>query len=87
MYRKQAAREKGDERMKGVESRHLMVIYVCLAASCAVLGIGITSLVLLISQLMAIDILQNLWLLAIPPALTLLLNVLFIELYVKLRNK
>jgi hypothetical protein len=72
--------------MKRLDSRRLIIIYICLAASCAIMGVGITSLLLLVAAWMEIDISNNLWLMGIPPLLTLFLNVLFIELYLKLRR-
>ncbi len=73
--------------MKRLDSRHLIIIYICLAASCAIMGVGITSLVLLLSAMMGIDVSTHLYLLAIPPVLTLVLNELFIELYLRIRRR
>lgn len=64
------------------------IVYVCLATGCAILGVVITLLVLYTCQYFGIDILhKNLWVLAIPVTLSLLLNVCFIELYLKYKKR
>jgi hypothetical protein len=73
--------------MRGLDNRHLVVIYIGLATSCVFLGIGITFLVLIICARLDIDISTNLWILAIPAASSLILNVFFIELYLRLRRR
>jgi hypothetical protein len=73
--------------MRGLDSRQLVVIYIGLATSCVFLGIGITFVVLLICAHLGIDVSKHLWVLTIPAASALILNVFFIELYLKLRRR
>jgi hypothetical protein len=61
--------------------------YVYLAVSSGMLGVGILFVVLFVCQNFGIDIGTHLWLLAIPLALAVFLNVCFIELYRKLNRK
>jgi hypothetical protein len=70
--------------VKATDDRSLILIYIALAGGCVILGTGITFALLAICAHYGIDILKNLWLLAIPPAATLLINVSLIELYKKL---
>ncbi len=70
--------------MKGSDDRHLILLYLYLASGVVVLGTGITFLILFICAYYHIEITENLWLLAIPPGASLLINVLLIELYRKL---
>ena len=65
----------------------LVKVYICLAVGCALLGIVITVLVILACHYFRIDIPKNLWLVAIPVTLSLMLNVCFIELYLKYHKK
>jgi hypothetical protein len=73
--------------MRGSDDRNLVLLYIYLAAGVAMLGVGITFLVLFICAYYGIDITKNLWLLAIPPASSLFINVLLIELYRKLTRR
>lgn len=57
--------------------------YVFLAAGCFLVGVVITFLVLLVSARLGINIDENLWVLAIPAVLSLLLNITLLELYRK----
>ncbi len=66
---------------------NLVVYYVYLAVACAGLGMGITVLLILFCEFYGIDLLQNLWLLAVPATVSLFVNVLFVELYRRLRNR
>jgi hypothetical protein len=70
--------------MKGTDDRHLILLYLYLAMGMVIMGTGITFLVLFICAYYRIEFLKHLWLLAIPPASSLLINVLLIELYRKL---
>ena len=51
-----------------------------------VVGVVLTFLVLVISVRRGIDINENLWVLAIPTVLSLLLNIALLELYHKYRK-
>ena len=58
-----------------------------LAAITLLLGIIITFILVFVCQILGIDILKNLWLLAIPVVLSIVLNILFLELYRKYKRK
>jgi hypothetical protein len=73
--------------MSGSDDRHLVLLYIYLAAGCVAIGTGITFALLAVCAYYKIDITRNLWLLAIPPATALLINVLLIELYKKLTKR
>ena len=73
--------------MKGSDDRNLILLYIYLAAGVVMLGVGITFLVLFVCAYYGIDITKHLWLLGIPPASSLLINILLIELYRKLTNR
>jgi len=64
-----------------------MSIYIYLAVGCVALGMILTFIVLFICQYFNIDISQNLWIIAIPAVLSIILNIIFIELYLKYRRK
>ena len=64
-----------------------MAIYIYLAVGCAALGAIITFIVLFVCQYFSIDISEHLWIIAIPAVLSILLNIMFIELYFKYRKK
>jgi hypothetical protein len=51
------------------------------------IGVGITFVVLFVCSYYDIDISRNWWLMAIPAAASLLINVFFIELYLKLTRR
>jgi hypothetical protein len=61
--------------------------FVFLAAGCVSVGVAITFLVLTACQHLAINIDENLWVLAIPAALSLILNITLLELYRKYRKR
>ena len=65
----------------------LIIVYIYLAIGCGILGVVITFLVLFTCQYFSIDIFENFWVLAIPVTLAVLVNVFFIELYLKYRAK
>ena len=62
---------------------NLVMIYIYLALGCAFLGALITFAMVVLVQYFHIDFWENLWLLAIPLTLSVTLNVIFIELYLK----
>ncbi len=64
-----------------------MSIYIYLAVGCVALGMILTFIVLFICQYFNIDISQNLWIIAIPAVLSILLNIVFIELFLRYRKK
>jgi len=70
-----------------LKKRNLIFTYIYLATSCIAGGIGILFIVLIVCQKFGIDIFTHLWVLAIPVALTLLINVGIIELYNKIRKR
>jgi len=64
-----------------------MLSYVYLAVGSLALGIIITFVMLYICQVFNVDINKNLWLIAIPIILAIILNIWFIELYDRHRRK
>jgi len=66
---------------------NLVAIYIYLALGCAALGSLITFGMVALVQYFQIDFWENLWLLAIPLTLSVTLNVIFIELYLKYKRK
>ncbi len=61
--------------------------YAYLAIGCAILGTVLTVAVVLACQYLGIDIFAHLWVLAIPTAVSLAVNVALIELYDMLKKK
>jgi hypothetical protein len=61
--------------------------YIFLAAGCVSVGMVITFVVLGVCQRLGVNIDENLWVVAIPAVLTLILNVTLLELYRKFRRK
>ena len=55
--------------------------YIILATGCASVGVVLTFVVLGVCQRLGIDIGENLWVVAIPAVLSLMLNIALIELY------
>jgi hypothetical protein len=70
--------------VRGMTDRELIFFYLYLAGSVLLLGTGMTFAILFISAYLNIDILTHLWLLAIPPLASLLINVFLIEIYRKI---
>lgn len=66
---------------------NLTLYYIFLAVGCSAIGMIATFAVLIVCQYYGIDISKNLWVLAIPLVLSLFLNISFIEIYRKFRNK
>lgn len=73
--------------MRASDDRHLILLYIYLATGVVTIGVGLVFLILFVCAYYGIDMLKNLWLLAIPPAASLLINVLLIELYRKLTRR
>lgn len=61
--------------------------YIFLASGCVTVGMVLVFLVLGICQRLDINIEENLWVLAIPAVLSLILNIALLELYHKYRKK
>ena len=61
--------------------------YIFLAAGCVSLGIILTFIVLGVCWYLGIDINEHWWIVAVPVVLSLILNILFIEIYRKLRKR
>ena len=61
--------------------------YIILAIGSIVVGVVITFILLGIVARAGIDLNRNIWLLAIPAVLALLLNVILLEIYRKFRSR
>jgi purine-cytosine permease-like protein len=61
--------------------------YIYLAVGSGILGVAITFVVVLVCQYFGIDMLEHLWLVAVPIVLSLVLNVTIIEIYRKIKKK
>lgn len=61
--------------------------YIILAVGCVVAGIVITFVMLVVCQRLGVNIEQNLWVVAIPAVLSVLLNVGVLEIYHAYRRK
>lgn len=68
-------------------NRRLVLTYVYLAASSFGVGVILVLVMLGVCSALDVDVLQNIWVLAIPVVLTLIINVLLIELYNKIRKR
>ena len=64
-----------------------MVVYVYLAVGSLLLGVVLSFIVVFTCVYLSIDIYENLWVLAIPVTLAVLLNILFVELYHRYKKK
>jgi hypothetical protein len=73
--------------MKGTDDRHLIIIYIYLAAGCVFIGIGLVFATLFVCNYLGIDIVKKFWILGIPVIGTLVINVLLIELVQRIRRK
>jgi hypothetical protein len=73
--------------MRGSNGHNLVLLYISLAIGVVILGAGITFAVLAFCAYYNIDISRHWWLLGIPVFLSLLINVLLIELVRKLIKK
>ena len=61
--------------------------YIFLASGCVSVGVIVTFVVLGVCKRLGINIDENLWVLAIPMVLSLILNVSLLELYRKYRKR
>ena len=61
--------------------------YIFLAAGCVSVGVVITLIVLGVCQRLGINIDENLWVVAIPAVVSLILNVVLLEIYRKFRKR
>ena len=61
--------------------------YIVLAAGCVAVGVVLTFVVLGVVQRLGIDMDENIWLLAIPAILAIILNIALLELYHRYRKK
>ena len=61
--------------------------YIFLASGCVLVGMVIVFIVLAVCQRFGINIDENLWVLALPAVLSLILNITFLELYRMYRKK
>jgi hypothetical protein len=61
--------------------------YILLAAGCVMVGVIITFVMLLVCQRLGVNIEQNLWVLAIPAVLSVLLNIGALEIYQAYRRR
>jgi len=61
--------------------------YIFLAVGCVVVGVVLTFVVLGVSVRLGISIEENLWVLAIPAVLSLILNISLLEFYRKYRKR
>ncbi len=61
--------------------------YIFLACGCVSLGIIITFIVLGLCQRFGIKIDEHWWVVAIPVVLSLIINIIFVEVYRKLRKR
>lgn len=61
--------------------------YIMLAAGCVSVGVVLTFIVLSICQRYGINIDKNIWVVAIPLVLSLILNITLVEIYHKFRKK
>jgi len=73
--------------MKHSNHRSLVFMYIYLAASCFAVGIGLVLLTLTVCKSLNVNVFNNLWVLLLPVALTLIINVSLIELYRKITKK
>lgn len=62
-------------------------VYIYLATTCTMMGIILTFVVLFVSSSIGIDLATNMWIIAIPVTLTIILNITLIELYDKYKKK
>ncbi|HXY74999.1 MAG TPA: hypothetical protein VEH58_06710 [Dehalococcoidales bacterium] len=77
----------GRLKQKTKKPENLILYYIYLAIACTGLGMGIIVLLILFCQYNDVNIMTHLWLLPIPIVVSLIVNVLFVELYRWLRNR
>jgi hypothetical protein len=73
--------------VRGSDDHNLVLIYIYLAFSVFAMGAGITFGILSWCAHYGIEVTSHLWLLAIPPAASLLINVFLVELYRKITGR
>lgn len=73
--------------MQRPRRRSLVFTYIYLAAGCVTVGTALTLVLLIVTRSLGVDLLANIWLLAIPTLLSVFLNVLLIELFKKIARK
>jgi hypothetical protein len=73
--------------MRRSDDKNLVFLYIALAAGCVSIGTGITFGLLAICAYYHIDITKNWWLLVLPLAATLAINVVLIEICRKLMRR
>ena len=61
--------------------------YIFLASGCVAVGVVIVFVVLAACQRLGINIEKNLWVLAIPAVLAIILNIILLELYHRFRKR
>jgi len=61
--------------------------YIILAVGSFILGVLISLSVLALSHRLLVDVFENLWLLAVPAVLTVIINVILLEIYHKFKKK
>ncbi len=66
--------------MKEPDLRYLVRLYIYLASTSVLLGVGITFLMLFICAYFEIDISKHFWIVAIPVVAAVILNITFVEL-------
>lgn len=57
------------------------------AVACLILGTIFSGILVAVCWFLNIDIWKNIWLMGIPAILSIALNILFLELYYKYKNK
>jgi hypothetical protein len=73
--------------MRGTDDRNLVFLYIGLAGSCVILGTGFTFGLLAFCAYYNIDVTRHWWVMALPAAAALTVNVLCIELYQRLTRR
>jgi hypothetical protein len=61
--------------------------YIYLAVGTGILGVAITFAVMLICQYLGVNMLDHLWLLGVPILLSLIINVIIVEIYRKIKKR
>lgn len=69
------------------QRNRLAIMYIYLAAGSGILGAIFIFATLVITKYYAIDLARNWWIMLIPVFLSLVINILLVELYRKLANK
>lgn len=73
--------------MRGSDDRNLVLLYIYLAIGVVILGVGITFAILAFCAYYGINVTLHWWLMGVPAAASLLINVFLIELYRKLTKR